>query len=73
MDGMGFMGRNSYQGGKTIEKAENFVTSGPLGPLKVVLTLCFWYQIHARYVLDPIGIYTVDRRVLTQLKRISAF
>ena len=52
-----YMGRNSYQSGKTIEKAENFVTFGPLGPLKVVLALCSWYQIQARYVLDPVGVY----------------
>ena len=53
---MGYMGRNSYQSGKTIEKAENFVTFGPLGPLEVALALCSWYQIQARYVLDPIGV-----------------
>ena len=54
---MGYIERNSYQSGKTIKKAENFVTSGPLGPLKVVLALCSWYQIQAIYVLDPLGVY----------------
>ena len=56
-DGLHYMGRNSYQSGKTIEKAENFVTFGPLGPLKVALALCSWYQIQAIYVLDPLGVY----------------
>ena len=54
---MGYIEKNSYQSGKTIKKAENFVTSGPLGPLKVVLTLCSWYQIRAIYLLDPLGVY----------------
>ena len=57
MDGMGYMGRNSYQSEKTMEKAGNLVPSAPLGPLKVVLALCSWYQILARYVLDPIEVY----------------
>ena len=54
---MGYIGKNSYKNGKTIKKAENFVTSGPLGSLKVVLALCSWYQIQAIYVLDPLGVY----------------
>ena len=54
---MGYIGKNSYQCEKTIEKAENFVTSGPLGPLKVVLALCSWYQFQAIYVLDLLGVY----------------
>ena len=54
---MGYIERNSYQSGKTIKKAENFVTSGPLGPLKVVLALFSWYQIQAIYLLDPLGVY----------------
>ena len=39
------------------EKTENFVTYGPLGPQKVVLAQCSWYQNEAGYVLDPIGVY----------------
>ena len=54
---MGYIGKNSYQSGKTIKKAENFVTSGPLGPLKVVLALYSWYQIQDIYVLYPLGVY----------------
>ena len=54
---MGYMGRNSYQSGKTMEKSENFVTSSPLGPLKAVLALLYWSQNEARYVLDPVGVY----------------
>ena len=40
-----------------MKKTENFVTFGPLSPQKVVLALCSWYQIQARYVLDPVGVY----------------
>ena len=54
---MGYIEKNSYQSGKTIKKAKNFVTSGTLSPLKVVLTLCSWYQNQALYVLDPVGVY----------------
>ena len=54
---MGYMGRYSYQGGKTMKKTENFVPSGPLGPLKVALALCPWYQNEAGYMLDPIEVY----------------
>ena len=57
MDRMGYIEKNSYQSGKTIKKAKNFVTSGTLSPLKVVLTLFSWYQILAIYVLDPLGVY----------------
>ena len=38
---MGYIEKNSYQSGKTIKKAENFVTSGTLSPLKVVFSPMF--------------------------------
>ena len=54
---MGYMGRIWCQSGITLKKPENFVPFGPLGPLKVVLALWYWYQNEARYVLDPVGVY----------------